>query len=65
MRLHETCLENRSIRSLDALMSDQELDIDARDKVCLCIIPATGPHCYLSILEWKDTFDSCMPLSSF
>lgn len=32
-RLHESCLENRSIRSLDTLIADEELDIDARDKV--------------------------------
>lgn len=33
LRLHQSCLENRSIRSLDALMADEELDIDASDKV--------------------------------
>lgn len=45
LRLHESCLENRSIRSLDALMEDKEIDIDTRDKngrtpllvACLCL----------------------------
>ena len=37
MRLHESCLENRSVRSLDALIASDEVDIDARDKVDMTV----------------------------
>ena len=33
MLLHKSCLENRSTRSLDALIGEQEIDINSRDQV--------------------------------
>ena len=33
LRLHESCMENRSIRSLDAIIAG-EVDVNGRDKVC-------------------------------
>lgn len=70
LRLHESCLENRSIRSLDALMADEELDINARDKVGIWRLrlghDLRSSLCILFYSpEWKDTPDSSMSLSSF
>lgn len=43
LHLHESCLENRSIRSLDALIADEEIDIDARDKVHIIFFSNNSP----------------------
>ena len=66
MRLHESCLENRSVRSLDALISTDEVDINSRDKVgssyASGVIMLLKFHHVVNI-EWKDSSDSGMSVS--
>ena len=66
MRLHESCLENRSVRSLDALISTDEVDINSRDKVSSSyayeVITLLKLHHIINI-EWKDSSDSGLSVS--